>query len=104
AHIDFNKRQLSMTMIDETLFTVWQGFDYCIDMSQSPFNRVKLNGLNEEDSYRITMTDYCYRNYKMYLQEAIVHDTYSETMGGLIRKNLKCDMYSVKLNHNFKVY
>ena len=67
-----------MTMIDETLFTVWQGFDYCIDMSQSPFNRVKLNGLNEEDSYRITMTDYCYRNYKMYLQEAIVHDTYSK--------------------------
>ena len=39
---------------------------------------------------QLTMTDYCYRNYKMYLQEAIVHDTYSETMGGLIRKNLKC--------------
>ena len=47
-----------------------KGFDYCIDMSQSPFNRVKLNGLNEEDSYRITMTDYCYRNYKMYLQRS----------------------------------
>ena len=54
-----------MTMIDETLFTVWQGFDYCIDMSVNAF---KLNGLNEEDSYRITMTDYCYRNciYKSY--------------------------------------
>ena len=39
--------------------------------------------------YRITMTDYCYRNYKEYLEDAIIHETYGETMGGLIRNNLK---------------
>ncbi len=31
------------------------------------------------------MTDYCYRNYKNYLKNAIIHESYDETMSTLQR-------------------
>lgn len=49
------------------------------------------------------MTDYCYRNYKDYLHDATIHETHSETMGVLIRKNLKDNIYDIEVDHNFRV-
>ena len=40
---------------------------------------------------------------KDYLKDAIVHETHDETMGGLIRNNLKNADYNVKVMNNFKV-
>ena len=46
----------------------------------------------------------CIRDsYKDYLKDAIVHETHDETMGGLIRNNLKNADYNVKVMNNFKV-
>ncbi len=36
SHLDFVNEQLSLTIIDETLCTMWQGFNYEIDMNQEP--------------------------------------------------------------------
>lgn len=103
AYIEFNNEKLSLTIIDETLFTIWQGFKYTVDMKKEPFNRVQIYDLDMDQMYRITMTDYCYRNYKDYLHDATIHETHSETMGGLIRKNLKDNVYDIEVDHNFKV-
>lgn len=89
SHIEFEQGTLSLTIVDETLFTFWQGFNYTVDMNKEPYHRVEIEDLDSERMYRITMTDYCYRNYKEYLEDAIIHETYGETMGGLIRNNLK---------------
>ena len=59
---------------------------------------IDLNGL-----YRITMTDYCYRNYQSYLEDAIIHHTSESTMSTLIAKNLSDMLYSIELKNNFKV-
>ena len=37
SYIQFEQNQLSMTIIDETLCTLWQGFDYEVDMSAPRF-------------------------------------------------------------------
>ncbi|ORO11557.1 hypothetical protein B8A02_11265, partial [Staphylococcus aureus] len=63
--------------IDETLCTMWQGFNYEIDMNQEPGQRVMLDQIDLTKSYRVTMTDYCYRNYKNYLKNAIIHNVSS---------------------------
>lgn len=68
SHLDFVNEQLSLTIIDETLCTMWQGFNYEIDMNQEPGQRVMLDQIDLTKSYRVTMTDYCYRNYKNYLK------------------------------------
>ena len=81
SHIEFEQGKLSLTIIDETLFTFWQGINYTVDMKQQPYHRVKIDNIDENQMYRITMTDYCYRNYKDYLKDAIVHETHDETMG-----------------------
>lgn len=103
AHLEFNQQTLSLTIIDETLCTIWQGFDYTIDMKEQPFNRVKLHNVDLTKSYRITMTDYCYRNYKNYLSGAIIHHATSETMSSLIAKSLNDPAYQVYVKDNFYV-
>lgn len=103
SHIEFEQGKLSLTIVDETLFTFWQGINYTVDMNQEPYQRVRIENIDEEQMYRITMTDYCYRNYKDYLKDAIVHETHDETMGGLIRNNLKKADYNIKVTNNFKV-
>jgi 2',3'-cyclic-nucleotide 2'-phosphodiesterase/3'-nucleotidase len=37
AHIEFSGGSLSLTIVDETLCTFWQGVDYTIDMNALPF-------------------------------------------------------------------
>ena len=54
---------------------MWQGFNYEIDMNQEPGQRVMLDQIDLTKSYRVTMTDYCYRNYKNYLKNAIIHES-----------------------------
>jgi 2',3'-cyclic-nucleotide 2'-phosphodiesterase/3'-nucleotidase len=46
--------------------------------------------------YRVSMTDYCYRNYKQYLEQAVIHETGEITMVELISRNLKDDQYKIK--------
>ena len=103
SHLDFVDEQLSLTIIDETLCTMWQGFNYAIDMSRDPGHRVELENINLEKTYRITMTDYCFRNYKNYLKDAIVHESYEDTMSTLIAEKLKDPDYSIKCKENFIV-
>ena len=45
SYIQFEQNQLSMTIIDETLCTLWQGFDYEVDMSPR-FDRVNIKILS----------------------------------------------------------
>ena len=49
------------------------------------------------------MTDYCYRNYRQYLEdESILHSTYDRPMSSLIAEKLINDYY-LKLDSNFSV-
>lgn len=72
-------------------------------MSRDPGHRVELENINLEKTYRITMTDYCFRNYKNYLKDAIVHESYEDTMSTLIAEKLKDPDYSIKCKENFIV-
>ena len=51
------------------------------------------------------MTDYCYRNYRQYLEdESILHSTYDRPMSSLIAEKLnQPDYYYLKLDSNFSV-
>lgn len=103
SHLDFVNEQLSLTIIDETLCTMWQGFNYEIDMNQEPGQRVMLDQIDLSKSYRVTMTDYCYRNYKNYLKNAIIHESYDETMSTLIAEKLRDPNYHISCSDNFIV-
>lgn len=103
SHLDFVNEQLSLTIIDETLCTMWQGFNYEIDMNQEPGQRVMLDQIDLTKSYRVTMTDYCYRNYKNYLKNAIIHESYDETMSTLIAEKLRDPNYRISCSDNFIV-
>ncbi|MFZ8102314.1 bifunctional metallophosphatase/5'-nucleotidase, partial [Staphylococcus arlettae] len=69
-----------------------------------PFNRVTLNNINLNHMYRVSMTDYCYRNYQSYLENAVIHDKHSITMNDLIADNLSNDSYQIQQKQQFKVY
>ncbi|MEB6242255.1 bifunctional metallophosphatase/5'-nucleotidase [Staphylococcus gallinarum] len=103
SHIEFSDGKLSLTIIDETLCTFWQGVDYTIDMNAKPFDRVTLNNIKLDHVYRVSMTDYCYRNYRQYLENAVIHDTGDVTMFELISKNLKDETYTIKQQQTFNV-
>lgn len=103
AHIEFSGGSLSLTIVDETLCTFWQGVDYSIDMNAPPFERVHLNNINLDHMYRVSMTDYCYRNYRQYLENAVIHETGKITMVELISRNLKDEQYNIQQKQTFKV-
>lgn len=104
SYIEFEADTLKSTLIDETLCTLWQGFDYKVDMTKEPFNRVTLDNINPNNLYRIVMTDYCFRNYQSYLKDATIHHTSEETMSMLIAKNLADSKYKINLEQNFEVF
>ncbi|UDI78686.1 bifunctional metallophosphatase/5'-nucleotidase [Staphylococcus taiwanensis] len=104
SYIQFEQEQLSMTIIDETLCTLWQGFEYEVDMNNEPFHRVNLKDIKLEGTYRVTMTDYCYRNYRSRLDDTTIHHTtYDQPMSTLIAEKLKDSNYQLNVNHNFRV-
>lgn len=103
SHLEFEDETLSLTIIDETLCTMWQGFKYRVHMCNKPFHRVELLDIDTNKNYRITMTDYCYRNYKTYLKQAIIHNWYDETMTTLMAKKLSDSSYQPQLTENFEV-
>ncbi|RIO94491.1 bifunctional metallophosphatase/5'-nucleotidase [Staphylococcus haemolyticus] len=104
SYIQFEHKQLSMTIIDETRCTMWQGFDYIVDMSAPRFNRVTLKGLELDKHYRVTMTDYCYRNYRQYLEsESTLHSTYEQPMSTLIATRLNQSDFNLNVDANFIV-
>lgn len=104
SYIQFEQNQLSMTIIDETLCTLWQGFDYEVDMSAPRFDRVNIKNIELDEKYRVTMTDYCYRNYRQYLEdESILHSTYDRPMSSLIAEKLNQPDYYLKLDSNFSI-
>src|SRR5699024_6009241 len=103
SHIEFSQGELSLTIIDETLCTFWQGVDYTIDMNAQPFNRVKLKNIKLNHMYRVSMTDYCYRNYRQYLENAVIHETGEITMVELISRNLKDSQYKIQQKQTFNV-
>ena len=53
--------------------------------------------------YRVSMTDYCYRNYRQYLENAVIHDTDNITMVELISRNLKNNTYQLRQKQTFNV-
>src|SRR5699024_6910790 len=101
--IEFSHGELILTIVDETLCTFWQGVDYTIDMNAEPFNRVTLKNIKLEHMYRVSMTDYCYRNYKQYLENAVIHETDEITMVELIARNLKNNDYQIQQKQTFDV-
>ncbi|WP_085060680.1 bifunctional metallophosphatase/5'-nucleotidase [Staphylococcus haemolyticus] len=104
SYIQFEQDQLSMTIIDETLCTLWQGFDYEVDMLAPRFDRVNIKNIELDEKYRVTMTDYCYRNYRQYLEdESTLHSTYDRPMSSLIAEKLNQPNYYLKLDSNFSV-
>ena len=104
SYIQFEHKQLSMTIIDETRCTMWQGFDYIVDMSAPRFNRVTLKGLELDKHYRVTMTDYCYRNYRQYLEsESTLHSTCDQPMSTLIATRLNQSDFNLNVDANFIV-
>ncbi|KRG08969.1 bifunctional metallophosphatase/5'-nucleotidase [Staphylococcus sp. NAM3COL9] len=103
SHIEFSQGELSLTIIDETLCTFWQGVDYTIDMNAAPFNRVNLKNIRLNHMYRVSMTDYCYRNYRQYLENAVIHETGEITMVELISRNLKNKQYKINQKQSFNV-
>lgn len=104
SYIQFEHKQLSMTIIDETRCTMWQGFDYIVDMSAPRFNRVTLKGLELDKHYRVTMTDYCYRNYRQYLEsESTLHSTCDQPMSTLIATRLNQSDVNLNVDANFIV-
>lgn len=105
SHLEFDGDRLSQTIIDETLCTIWQGIDYEVDMQKKPYKRVKLKEIDLNRSYRVTMTDYCYRNYKEELKNAVVHNTsYDLPVSTLMAELLKDENYQMNVKDNFKVY
>ncbi|WP_436862672.1 bifunctional metallophosphatase/5'-nucleotidase [Staphylococcus caeli] len=103
GHIEFSAGALSLTIVDETLCTFWQGVDYTIDMNAQPFQRVQLHNIDLAHTYRISMTDYCYRNYRQYLENAIIHESGEITMVELISRKLKDSSYNIQQNQTFNV-
>ena len=98
SHIAFSDGALSLTIVDETLCTFWQGVNYTIDMNAEPYHRVTLENIKLDHMYRVSMTDYCYRNYKQYLEDAVIHETGEITMVELIARNLKDNDYHIEQN------
>ncbi|MDO5375989.1 MAG: bifunctional UDP-sugar hydrolase/5'-nucleotidase [Staphylococcus rostri] len=74
---------------DPTLFQFWSGFDYTIDMSRPKYDRVVDFGLNETYTYRVAMTDYCYRHYRQQLTQAVIHQSHPVTMPELMTELLQ---------------
>lgn len=104
AHLAFNEGRLSLTIVDETLCTFWQGFEYHIDMSAPPYQRVTLEGIQLDHNYRVTMTDYCYRSFKHMLHDAYIHHISDTTLGELIADQLRQSDYTPQLKNNFSVH
>ncbi|MGZ9807727.1 hypothetical protein ACTMNS_07705 [Staphylococcus haemolyticus] len=74
------------------------------DMSAPRFDRVNIKNIELDEKYRVTMTDYCYRNYRQYLEdESILHSTYDRPMSSLIAEKLNQPDYYLKLDSNFSV-
>ncbi len=46
-----------------------------------------LDQIDLTKSYRVTMTDYCYRNYKNYLKMLLYMNHFDETMSTLIAES-----------------
>lgn len=84
---------------DPTLYQFWTGFDYTIDMSRPKHQRVVAFGLNETHSYRVTMTDYCYRHYRQQLKGVTIHQSAAMTMPELIYEIL-CKGTSLQVEEN----
>lgn len=104
SYIQFDQNQLSMTIVDETLCTLWQGFRYEVDMTELPFHRVTLKDIELDKAYRVTMTDYTYRNYKHLLENAKVHhSSFDHPMSTLITEKLKDPDYKLNVIDNFQV-
>ncbi|MGX0129853.1 2',3'-cyclic-nucleotide 2'-phosphodiesterase (5'-nucleotidase family) [Staphylococcus cohnii] len=103
SHIEFSDGALSLTIVDETLCTFWQGVHYTIDMNAEPYHRVTLENIKLDHMYRVSMTDYCYRNYKQYLENAVIHETGEITMVELISRNLKDNDYHIEQKQTFNV-
>lgn len=104
SYIQFEQNQLSMTIVDETLCTLWQGFRYEVDMTALPFHRVTLKDIELDKTYRVTMTDYTYRNYKHLLEDAKVHhSSFEHSMSTLITEKLKDPVYKLNVIDNFQV-
>ena len=103
AHLAFDGRQLHQTHIDETMCNFWQGVHYDVDMSAIPFERVTLKGIQPHHTYRVTMTDYCYRQYETMMTDTHVMKMSEVTMPELMTQCLQDDTYTLYMKQSFQV-
>ncbi|AMG62768.1 MULTISPECIES: bifunctional metallophosphatase/5'-nucleotidase [Staphylococcus] len=104
AHLEIEDDHLKQTVIDETLCTQWQGFNYEVNMKKPPFQRVTIKGIDLNGSYRVTMTDYCFRNYQFIIGDVIVNrDSFEYPMSFIMTKLLNTHDYRPQIKNNFIV-
>lgn len=88
AYLQEEAGTLKLSQLDPTRFLFWKGFDYTIDMSQPVHQRVTQMSLRQDYTYRVTMTDYCYRHYRQYLKDAPIHEVSKQSMPELMIERL----------------
>ncbi|UXR70141.1 bifunctional metallophosphatase/5'-nucleotidase [Staphylococcus sp. IVB6246] len=74
---------------DPTLYQFWTGFHYTIDVSRPKYQRVVDFALNENYTYRVAMTDYCYRHYRHLLKNIVIHQRMPQTVPELVAELLR---------------
>lgn len=80
AYIQVNEGHLELSQIDPTHFLFWKGFEYTVDLSKPVHQRVTQMTLRPDYTYRVIMTDYCYRHYRQYLENAPIHEVSKVSM------------------------
>lgn len=88
AYLHSENDALTLNRIDPTHFLFWKGFDFTIDVSKPVNKRVTQFSLKRDYTYRVIMTDYCYRHYRQYLEHAAMHYVSKISMPELIIKRL----------------
>lgn len=73
AYVQVNEGKLELFHIDPTHFLFWKGFDFTVDLSKPVNQRVTQLSLRPDYTYRVIMTDYCYRHYRQYIDTVPIH-------------------------------
>lgn len=96
SHIEENEAgKVELNHMDTTLFPFFEGVSYDVDLDKPMFNRVTLKNINVDHHYRISMTDYCYRNYAHLFQDHVIHEHGKKSMPELIKETLKSECFIV---------
>lgn len=88
AYLHVENGTLTLNGIDPTHFLFWRGFDFTVDVSKPVNHRVIQISLKQDYTYRVMMTDYCFRHYRQYLEHVPMHHVSKISMPELLMKRL----------------